>query len=134
MRKNKLNHNRQFMFGIMAMAIVVLGVVVLFWMWCLPDGGLKTQAEPCYCTVNIDDGFVGDSLQIMWNDSVVSDKVITELDSSVGFPVCSAGLLMISDVGSGITASLEVLEEGGCFELYREQGEMYIKPVSGNKE
>lgn len=28
--------NRQFMLGIMAMAIVVLMVVALFWYWCLP--------------------------------------------------------------------------------------------------
>lgn len=30
MRKNKLNHNREFMLGIMAMALVVLAVVVLY--------------------------------------------------------------------------------------------------------
>ena len=28
--------NRQFMLAIMAMAIVVLMVVALFWYWCLP--------------------------------------------------------------------------------------------------
>lgn len=134
MRKNKLNHNRQFMFGIMAMAIVVLGVVVLFWMWCLPDGGLKGPAEPCCCTVNIDEAFLGDSLQVVWNDSVICDKVITESDSAVGFPVGSAGLLMISDVGSGVTASSNVSEEGGCFELYRDRGELFIKSVPDNKE
>jgi|GEM_PF-6764130 len=44
MRKNKLNHNREFMLGIMAMALVVLAVVVLFWMWCFPVG--NTSGEP----------------------------------------------------------------------------------------
>ena len=77
---------------------------------------------------------LGDSLQVVWNDSVICDKVITESDSAVGFPVGSAGLLMISDVGSGVTASSNVSEEGGCFELYRDRGELFIKSVPDNKE
>lgn len=44
MRKNKLNHNREFMFGIMAMALVVLAVVIIFWLWCFPNG--TGQSEP----------------------------------------------------------------------------------------
>lgn len=38
MRKNKLNHNRAIMMGVMAMSMVVLIVVVIFWMWCFPAG------------------------------------------------------------------------------------------------
>mgnify|MGYP006916308515 CR=1 FL=1 len=35
-RRDIRRANRQFMLGIIAMAIVVLMVVALFWYWCLP--------------------------------------------------------------------------------------------------
>ena len=38
MKKRRANPNKGIMFGIMAMAVVVLAVVVFFWMWCFPDG------------------------------------------------------------------------------------------------
>ena len=43
MKKKRANPNKGIMFGIMAMAIVVLAVVVFFWMWCLPDGTHGTE-------------------------------------------------------------------------------------------
>lgn len=46
MKKNKLNHNRAIMMGIMAMSLVVLAVVIFFWMWCFPAGtGTGEPAE-----------------------------------------------------------------------------------------
>jgi len=36
MYHKNLNHNKQFMWAIMAMAIVVLCIVAIFMMWCVP--------------------------------------------------------------------------------------------------
>lgn len=135
MRKNKLNHNRQIMFGIMAMAIVVLGAVMFFWMWCLPDGGMEVKQDANRCIVRIDEAFVGDSIQMALNDSVVYEKVVTELDSSVIFSVAGSDmLLMVSDVQSGMIVSSEVPERGGRFKLSCLNGEMVLTNVSKNKE
>ena len=43
MKKRRANPNKGIMFGIMAMAVVVLAVVVFFWMWCFPDGTHGTE-------------------------------------------------------------------------------------------
>ena len=43
MKKKRANPNKGIMFGIMAMAVVVLAVVVFFWMWCFPDGTHGTE-------------------------------------------------------------------------------------------
>lgn len=45
MRNKRLNHNKAFMTGIMAMAVVVICVVIVFWMWCFP-GKLVPADEP----------------------------------------------------------------------------------------
>lgn len=135
MRKNKLNHNRQIMFGIMAMAIVVLGAVIFFWMWCLPEGGVVAKKNVNRCVVSIDRSFTGDSIQMALNDSIVYNRVITEKNSSVDFPVTGAGkLLMVTDVRLGLVVSSEVPEQGGCFKLLRQNGEMVIMNVSKDKE
>ena len=45
MRNRKLNHNKGIMLGIMAMAVVVLAVVVVFWLWCFPEGSLQAEMD-----------------------------------------------------------------------------------------
>ena len=71
MKHAKLNHNKQFMFGIMAMALVVIGVVILFWLWCFPMGNADTPEAKRYAIHLV--GFQGDSLQVSLDDQVLLD-------------------------------------------------------------
>ena len=78
MKKKKLNHNFEFMFAIMAMAIVVFGVVVFFWMWCFPQGAAETISPMQRYEVLLETGFKGDSVQLQLNDSVMFAVRVTE--------------------------------------------------------
>lgn len=78
MKKKKLNHNFEFMFAIMAMAIVVFGVVVFFWMWCFPQGAAETISPMQRYEVLLETGFKGDSVQLQLNDSVMFAARVTE--------------------------------------------------------
>ena len=74
MKKKRANPNKGIMFGIMAMAIVVLAVVVFFWMWCFPDGTRGTEETRTEYRISLDEGFRGDSVQLQINDSVVFSR------------------------------------------------------------
>lgn len=76
MRKNRLNHNRDIMLGVMALAVVVLGVVIFFWMWCFPNGTPREDAAAMNYRFLLADGFRGDSVQLMLNDSVIFDGTV----------------------------------------------------------
>ena len=78
MKKKKLNHNFEFMFAIMAMAIVVFGGVVLFWMWCFPQGAAESISPMQRYEVLLETGFKGDSVQLQLNDSVMFAARVTE--------------------------------------------------------
>lgn len=74
MKKKRANPNKGIMFGIMAMAVVVLAVVVFFWMWCFPDGTHGTEETQTEYRISLDEGFRGDSVQLQINDSVVFSR------------------------------------------------------------
>ena len=71
MKHAKLNHNKQFMFGIMAMALVVIGVVILFWLWCFPQGTADKPEAKRYAIHLV--GFQGDSLQVLYHPERPND-------------------------------------------------------------
>lgn len=73
MRNRKLNHNKGIMLGIMAMAVVVLAVVVVFWLWCFPDGSLQAETDENNTRIVLAEGFCGDSIQLTVNDTLLLD-------------------------------------------------------------
>lgn len=76
MRNKRLNHNKDIMLGVMALAIVVLAVVVVFWMWCFPDGTPQPPSdERAVCKIRLE-GFRGDSIQLQLNDSLFFSQAI----------------------------------------------------------
>ena len=74
MKKRRANPNKGIMFGIMAMAVVVLAVVVFFWMWCFPDGTHGTEEARTEYRISLDEGFRGDSVLFQINDTVVYSR------------------------------------------------------------
>lgn len=97
----KLNHNMKFMYGIMALALVVLAVVIVFWLWCFPQGVPDRQPQNRY-QVLLEDGFDGDSLQVTLNDSVLFDGLVPFVPYAleVDYPEKEA-VLMVGDYGNG---------------------------------
>jgi hypothetical protein len=80
MKKKRANPNKGIMFGIMAMAVVVLAVVVFFWMWCFPDGTHGTEETQTEYRISLDEGFRGDSVQLQINDNVACGHAKTPFD------------------------------------------------------
>ena len=77
MRRKRTNPNKGIMFGIMAVAVVVLAVVVFFWMWCFP-GGTRGEGEArTEYRIFFDEGFRGDSVQLQINDSAVFSRRVS---------------------------------------------------------
>lgn len=96
----KLNHNMKFMYGIMALALVVLAVVIVFWLWCFPQGVPDRQLQNRY-QVLLEDGFDGDSLQVTLNDSVLFDGIVPFVPYALeaDYPEKEA-VLMVGNYGS----------------------------------
>mgnify|MGYP000549045004 CR=1 FL=1 len=111
MKKRRANPNKGIMFGIMAMAVVVLAVVVFFWMWCFPDGteGARTEYR-----ISLDEGFRGDSVQLQINDSVVFSRRVAadSLEVVVAVPD-KENLLMVVRPEADAVGSFELPSEGG---------------------
>lgn len=82
MRKKRPNHNRTFMFAIMAMAVVVFCVVIFFWMWCFPQGAVEDKSVTHY-NIYLDETHVGDSVQLQINDSIYYDKRLSSPEEVV---------------------------------------------------
>ena len=126
MKHAKLNHNKQFMFGIMAMALVVIGVVILFWLWCFPQG-TPDKPEPKRYEIHLL-GFQGDSLQVSLDDqmllegSVVGDTCILGSD----YPEKQA-VLMIGSFRSDELVTFEITDDDSPVTVYRDSDEIKIR-------
>lgn len=127
MRKNKLNHNKQFMFAIMALAIVVLGVCIFFWMWCLPPDSLKTDPDSGY-TLHMSEELQGDSLQIMVNDSLIFDGQGQRATNGLTFPSADVSqVLIVTDVTRNTVNTFNIPDEDCRITLTRQNGTLKIQ-------
>lgn len=108
------------MLGVMALAVVVLGVVIFFWMWCFPGGAASRESVSDYRLV-LSEGFKGDSVQLQMNDSVVFSRMVAcdSLEVSVKFPE-EACFLMVARPLSDRVSSFE-LPVGGATVLLRDR-------------
>lgn len=114
MKKKRANPNKGIMFGIMAMAVVVLAVVVFFWMWCFPDGTHGTEEARTEYRISLDEGFRGDSVQLQINDSVVLSRRVAadSLEVVVAVPD-EENLLMVVRPEADAVSSFRCLRKAG---------------------
>ena len=110
----------KFMYDIMALALIVLAVVIVFWLWCFPQG-TPDQNRPDRFQILLEDGFTDDSLQVVLNDSVLFDGRIPfepyALEAEM--PV-HEGVLMIGDYARDETAVFEIQSGGKPFRLRKD--------------
>ena len=102
MKKKRANPNKGIMFGIMAMAVVVLAVVVFFWMWCFPDGTHGTEETQTEYRISLDEGFRGVSRRVAADSLEVVVAVPDE-----------ENLLMVVRPEADAVSSFELPSEGG---------------------
>ncbi len=132
MRKKRKNPNKGIMFGIMAMALVVLAVVVSFWMWCFPDGTHGAGAERAEYRISVDGSFLGDSVLLQVDDSVVFCRRVASTGTQEVTAAASGegNLLMVTLPEAGTVSSYELPEGGGRIVL-RNRGGTVCMDVSG---
>lgn len=127
MKHAKLNHNKAFMFGIMAMALVVIGVVIIFWLWCFPQGTSNNPAPVNRYEVRLV-GFQGDSLQVSLDDQEVFHATVPGDTCIVGSSYKEKkAVLMVGSFRSDELVSFEVTDEDSPITVYRENGEIKMR-------
>ena len=121
------NPNKGIMLGIMAMALVVLAVGVVFWMWCFPDGKTQSGGGQTRYQVVLAEGFVGDSVMLQVNDSVMWAQRVMADSLEVPLDVQGNGnLLMVARPEEDMLSSFELPDDGGRVVLRKRDGEVQI--------
>ena len=124
-----LNHNKAFMFGIMAMGMVVIGVTIIFWMWCFPDGSKNIAQRNAY-SVELKDGFVGDSVRVYMNDSVLFAGAVTT--NGLAWTAPHEGMqnvVAVEDMVSGESRQFNVSVEKGRLLLHKKNETVTLQEI-----
>ena len=108
MIQNKASRfNRSFMWGVAFMAVAVFGVVFIFMNMCLERMAVK-QYQESY-GIELQSGFVGDSIKVYVNDSLLYNKVVRR--DSVKIPIRrfeDNSMLMVVDARTDLTGSFNL--------------------------
>lgn len=112
-RTQHLNRNRQFMAGIFILTVAVFFVVGFFLVMCYDKAEQLARLRKEY-RIELARGFVGDSLQVALNDSVLFEGTIAT-DSMVWLMprLDDQHVLMVGDLRTGMAKMMNInIEEG----------------------
>ena len=123
MKKNKLNHNFQIMFGIMAAAVVLLGVVIFFWMWCFPITK-DDEVEEVQRTLVLKNTKLGDAVILVLDDSTLYEGCVTDSIMTFTNVPQEGSVLMLMDIGANTMYSFNVEQTAKQLVLRREGAEV----------
>lgn len=118
-RTQHLNKNHQFMVGIFIMVFAVFCVVGVFLVMCYDKAEEISKVRNEY-RIELSHGFVGDSLQVMMNDSLLyfdqvpNDSVVISIR-----PFDEQHLLSVGDVRTGQAKNMNINSESGRIILRR---------------
>ena len=120
---HRLNTNKQFMVGNGILAFAVIFVVVIFVYMSLRLDKNRNFIETY--TITLTKGFVGDSLSLMINDSVLVNKKITEEPFSIDVKrFAEQSALFIVDNKTEKLSLFELSERGGTYRFEKENEEV----------
>ena len=125
-----LNTNKQFMVGNGILAFAVIFVVVIF-IYMSMRLQQEKQAERHFIeiyTISLSKGFVGDSIAIFVNDSLIANQKIT--DEPVDFEIrrfAEQSALLLVDNHTEKVSTFNLSEKGGTYRF--EKGEDGIKQL-----
>ena len=118
---HRLNTNKQFMVGNGILAFAVIFVVVIF-VYMSMRLQREKQEERHFIesyTISLVKGFAGDSISLFVNDSLISNKTISEEPYTVGrFAEQSA--LLIVDNNTELVSTFDLSEKGGAYQFEKE--------------
>lgn len=124
---HRLNTNKQFMIGNGILAFAMIFVVVIFVYMSLRLQRQK-DAERNFIemyTITLTRGFVGDSLSLLINDSVLVNQRITEEPFSIDVRrFAEQSALLIVDNATEELSLFELGERGGTYRFEKENGEV----------
>lgn len=118
---HRLNTNKQFMIGNGILAFSVIAIVIIFGYIGFRQSSQQDDYNEVY-TISLTRGFVGDSLSIYVNDSLIINKRITEEPFAVSvsrFEEQSA--LMIIDQATDKLSTFDLSNKGGTVSLVKEE-------------
>ena len=124
---HRLNTNKQFMVGNGILAFAVIFVVVIFVYMSLRLDKKKDEDRNFIetYTITLTKGFVGDSLSLMINDSVLVNKKITEEPFSIDvIRFAEQSALFIVDNKTEKLSLFELSERGGTYRFEKENEEV----------
>ena len=124
---HRLNTNKQFMVGKGILAFAVIFVVVIFVYMSLRLDKKKDEDRNFIetYTITLTKGFVGDSLSLMINDSVLVNKKITEEPFSIDVKrFAEQSALLIVDNETEKLSLFEISERGGTYRFEKENEEV----------
>lgn len=124
-----MNHNKAFMFAIMAMGMALIGVTIIFWMWCFPNGSKSMVQKNAY-SVELADGFVGDSVRVYMNDSVLYAGTVTA--NGMAWPAPHEGLhnvVAVEDAVTGESQQFNVNIEKGQLALHKSHKTVTLQEI-----
>lgn len=124
---HRLNTNKQFMIGNGILAFAVIFVVVIFVYMSMRLQQKKDENRNFIETysVTLTKGFIGDSLSLLINDSVLVNEKIKEEPFSLEVKRFSEqSALMIVDNATEKLSLFELSEKGGKYRFEKENGEV----------
>ena len=122
-----LNNNKQFMIGNGILAFAVIFVVVIFVYMSMRLQQQK-RAERKFIetyTVVLESGFIGDSISLSINDSLILSARITQQPLRIEAPrTAEHSALMVVDHATDLLSIIELDEDGGIYKLEKEGNEV----------
>ena len=120
---HRLNTNKQFMIGngILAFAVIFIVVVFVYMSMRLQRNKEADRHFIETYTINLTKGFVGDSLSLFVNDSLIMDKQISEepVTVEIGRFAEESALMIVDNITEQVSV-LDLSEKGGNYRFEKD--------------
>ena len=120
---HRLNTNKQFMIGngILAFAVIFIVVVFVYMSMRLQRNKEADRHFIETYTINLTKGFVGDSLSLFVNDSLIMDKQISEepVTVEIGRFAEESALMMVDNITEQVSV-FDLSEKGGNYRFEKD--------------
>ena len=120
---HRLNTNKQFMIGngILAFAVIFIVVVFVYMSMRLQRNKEADRHFIETSTINLTKGFVGDSLSLFVNDSLIMDKQISEepVTVEIGRFAEESALMIVDNITEQVSV-FDLSEKGGNYRFEKD--------------
>ena len=120
---HRLNTNKQFMIGngILAFAVIFIVVVFVYMSMRLQRNKEADRHFIEIYTINLTKGFVGDSLSLFVNDSLIMDKQISEepVTVEIGRFAEESALMIVDNITEQVSV-FDLSEKGGNYRFEKD--------------